>query len=87
MIKVRTIRRKGSDTERWDITALNDMKGTPWEPQLGVDSIEIYSKIKLRELRQNEAETEPRIPKGVTPLVRKNRLGIIERDIRKHGMP
>ena len=35
VIKVRTIRRKGSDNERWDLVQLNEMRGTPWEPQPG----------------------------------------------------
>ena len=48
VIKVRTVRRKGSEEERWNIVQLNEMKGTPWEPQLGVDTSEIYSKIKVR---------------------------------------
>ena len=48
VIKVRTVRRKGSEEERWNIVQLNDMKGSPWEPQPGVDSSDIYiRKLKL----------------------------------------
>ena len=47
VIKVRTVRRKGSDAERWDVSAIDAMVGTPWEPQPGVDSIETVSYTHL----------------------------------------
>ena len=34
-IKVRTVRRKGTDTERWNVVQIQEMKGTPWEPTPG----------------------------------------------------
>ena len=41
VIKVRTIRRKGSEEERWNIVQVDRMKGTPWEPQPGRNSFNI----------------------------------------------
>ena len=34
-IKVRSIRRKGSEEERWNWEEFNGIKGTPWEPSPG----------------------------------------------------
>ena len=65
VIKVRTVRRKGSEAERWDVGATDSMVGTPWEPQPGVDSMEIQAKIKVRELQGEELRDMPRVPEGV----------------------
>ena len=46
IIKVRTIRRKGSNEERWNITQLENMKGTPWDPTPASQDMEIKSKIR-----------------------------------------
>ena len=35
VIKVRTVRRKGSPEERWDTVGIDSMKGIPWELVLG----------------------------------------------------
>ena len=40
-----------------NIVQLNEMKGSPWEPQPGVDTTEIYSKIKIRNM-QTDKEVE-----------------------------
>ena len=44
VIKVRTLRRKGSKEERWNIVQINEMKGTPWQPQPGRNSYNIETK-------------------------------------------
>jgi hypothetical protein len=60
------------------------MRGSPWEPQPGVDSVEIYSKIKIRS--DKDPEPEFRIPIGVDKPKRINRFRIEIKDIERHGM-
>ena len=38
VIRCRTVRRKGSDEERWSLTQVQNMKGTPWAPEPDIDS-------------------------------------------------
>ena len=57
VIKVGIVRRKGSNADRCDLAQLDSIKGSPWEPQLGVDSIEIYAKIKVRSEEGRERES------------------------------
>ena len=69
VIKVRTVRRKGTHAERWDMDQLNRIRGTPWEPQPGSGSQEIRAKI--RPIRQDEP-APARIPEGVPVTRRKH---------------
>ena len=61
------------------------MIGTPWEPQPGVDSIEIYSKIKVRELGEEELREMPRVPEGVERPKGYHRFKIRKEDVEKYG--
>jgi hypothetical protein len=81
VIKVRTVRRKGSHVERWCAVQLDAMQGTPWEPQPGVDSVEIFSKIKV--LSEKDAAELPRLPEGVKDIDRKHRFPIRKGDVEK----
>ena len=73
VIKVRSIRRKGTNEERWNTIQLDEMKGTPWEPQPGRDSHNVESKIIVH----REPPPEPiELPKGVELPRRKNRFHI-----------
>ena len=45
VLKVRSVRRKGSHEDRWDVKQLDEMKGTPWEPVPGSPGTEMTSRI------------------------------------------
>ena len=47
VIKVRTVRRKGSDEERWNIKKLSEVRGTPWKPNPEVEDQNIYCNVKI----------------------------------------
>ena len=47
VIKCRTIRRKSSDQERYNVELFNSMQGVPWEPEPGRPGIEIRTKVRL----------------------------------------
>ena len=84
VIKVRTMRRKGSREERWNIVQINEMKGTPWQPQPGRNSYNIETKIVGRATSARGESSE--IPTGVERLRRKNRFHIKGADIDKYCM-
>ena len=58
VIKVRTIRRKGSHDERWDPEIINNFKGVPWEPIPGVSGSEIRTRVII-EVRDPDEVSEP----------------------------
>ena len=58
IVKARTFRRMSADNDRWNLEALQSMKGTPWEPCPGTDET-LKPKIALG--------PEPEIPKTVEP--------------------
>ena len=60
--------------------AIDNMRGTPWEPQPGLDSVEIYAKIRVRELREEELREMPRVPEGVERPKGNNRFRIKRED-------
>ena len=43
VIKVRSVRRRGSHEDRWNAEELMEMKGLPWEPVPGRENIEIQT--------------------------------------------
>ena len=51
VIKSRTFRCKGSEEERWDEETILGVKGTPWEPNPGVQSYEIRSRVHRAYMR------------------------------------
>ena len=44
---MRSIRRKGSEEEKWDRGRMEAMKGVPWEPVPGIEGIEIHSRVTM----------------------------------------
>ena len=47
VIKVRSIRRKGTAQARWNADVWGRVKGTPWEPVPGREGVEVMSKVEL----------------------------------------
>ena len=47
VIKVRSVRRKGTAQARWDVELWDKVKGTPWEPVPGREGVEVMSKVEL----------------------------------------
>ena len=48
VIKTRSIRRKAGD-QRWDKELFNSIKGTPWEPIPGRNTIEVPISVRIPE--------------------------------------
>jgi hypothetical protein len=46
VVKVRAIRRRGSQEDRWNWEEFQEMKGLPWEPVPGRPGIEIKARIE-----------------------------------------
>ena len=63
-VKVRTVRRKGSEEERWNWEEFNAVQGLPWEPIPGRPGIELTSKIggdeTKREIQPKSEIAEPK---------------------------
>ena len=81
VIKVRTVRRKGSNEERWNWEEFSEMKGVPWEPVPGSPEREMESRIggprRNKEiLKSNEGEVRESV---------KREFRIERNDVRKHG--
>ena len=66
VIKVRSIKRKGSKEERWNMVQLDEMVGTPWEPEPGRPDTEVQAQIRARgEEEEGGREEEPaNLPAG-----------------------
>ncbi len=45
VMKCRTIKRKGTREERWDLGQVEKMKGVPWEPEPGREEVEIEFRL------------------------------------------
>jgi len=58
VIKVRSVRRKGTAQARWDAGLWERVKGTPWEPVPGREGVEVRSSVEL-----------PPAPMEVPPMV------------------
>ena len=78
VIKVRTVRRKGTNEERWNAVQVDRMCGTPWQPQPGIDSIEVKSKIIMR--REEENNAAPELLEGVPRIAKQRRFKILKKD-------
>jgi hypothetical protein len=55
VMKCRTIKRKGTKEERWDLGQVEKMKGVPWEPEPGREEVEIG--VRLRAWSERERES------------------------------
>ncbi len=55
--------RKGTMEERWASGQVENMKGTPWEPEPGREEAEVA--VRLRIWNDKEKENGPRMPEGV----------------------
>jgi len=64
VIKVRAVRRKGSEQERWNWEEFNEVKGSPWEPTPGRPGIEMTSRIggdeSKRDMQPKDDSAEPK---------------------------
>ena len=75
VVKVRTIRRKFELRDRWNLTELKEMQGTPWEPYPG-------DRLTMRALRpQIPRDADSSIPAKPQPAPVKGRK--IDFSIRK----
>ena len=81
VIKVRSVRRKGSHEDRWEIEQLNAMRGTPWEPVPGSPGTEIKSRIAPD---REEKDVIPR-EDGEDREVRLKEFRIERRDVFDNG--
>ena len=63
VIKCRTVKRKATKEERWTSGQVENIKGTPWEPEPGRDEAEVG--VRLRVWSERERVEGPRIPEGV----------------------
>ena len=78
VVKCRTIKRKGSDEQRWDLGAIERMNGTPWEPERGRHGGEIMTRLRAW---NNGGAEGPRVPIGVQPPRRAYRGQIRKFDV------
>ena len=78
VVKCRTVRRKAGETQRWDMGAVNAMKGLPWEPEPGIDSMQVN--IKLGDWTKAEVGRENPVPEQV-----KERKRVKQNDCRRVG--
>ena len=78
-LKVRSVKRRPEE-ERWDIAALQDIKGVPWEVIPGHPDREIKCRIFI-EAPPGEPE---RMPQGKESTTK--RVYITKKDIAKHGV-
>ena len=58
VVKARAVRRKSNFEERWNFNQFNEIKGAPWEPIPGSNSIEIKSRVNLEERSQAQITKE-----------------------------
>ena len=71
VIKVRTIRRKAGDSLRWDKALLHSVRGLPWEPVPGRDSVEVPISVSV-----------PDEDKVVLPAAENSEKVIVTRDFK-----
>ena len=50
VVKVRSIRRKGTEEMRWKREQMESMKEVPWEPVPGRAGVEIHSRVLMPEV-------------------------------------
>ena len=82
IIKIRTVRRKSSKEERWNITQLENMVGSPWEPTPGSEDTEIKSRIRSR--TEQEYKEQPQVMESEERLGRAEyRFQIRKQDVRE----
>ena len=79
VIKVRDVKRKGTEEQRWDISKFNEFKGVPWEPIPGREGIEIKARVNV----PREGGRPDPVMRGSEPVPRRAR--ITREDMRKMG--
>ena len=83
VIKVRSIRGKSSEAEKWCVEEFNKIKGTPWEPEPGRPGIQIGSRVRI------PVESNPEIGEAVAAPDKEiigRRMKIYAEDVRKYKM-
>ena len=81
VIKIRDIRRKGTESERWNLDKFNSFQGTPWEPIPGREGIELKTCVHVPK------DTDPVNPvaKGEDKEAIPRRVRITREQIRMQG--
>ena len=82
VIKCRTVRRKGTKEERWASGQVENMKGTPWEPEPGREEGEVA--VRLRIWNEKEKTEGPRMPEGIDRPKVGRRFRILKEDVEKY---
>jgi len=80
IVKARTVRRKGTDADRWNTDELNAMKGLPWETIPGREGESIRSNVRIPDEPKPTGIKEQEEPKRQV-----RRLNIQKRDLDTHG--
>ena len=81
VLKVRAIRRRGSQQDRWNWEEFKKVVGLPWEPIPGRPEIEMTSRIE--DGMQNRPVQEPTIGEDRDAVKREFRIH--KGDVREHG--
>ena len=71
VVKARDFRRKGSHSERWDISNFNEFRGVPWQPIPGVEDSELKVRVSMPLTGDISKPTEV---KPYTPVSRRSRI-------------
>ncbi len=59
ILKARTFRPRGSIKESWNKSFFNKCTGSPWEPVIGRNGIEVKSSVRLQEDQEEEDIGKP----------------------------
>ena len=81
VVKCRTMKR---NAQKWDIGAVNDMQGVPWESEPDRTNVQIG--IKVREWKKREVDADQVLPAEVKETRRVNKFSILLRDVDEHGV-
>ena len=84
VVKCRTMKRKAGNAQKWDIGAVNEMQGVPWEPE--PDRTNVLIGIKVREWKKREVDADQVLPAEVKETRRVNKFSILPRDVDEHGV-
>ena len=79
---MRTVRRVGLVSERWNKEAVNGMRGTPWEPIPGRVGIEVKASVHFKE---DKDELKGAQEGGRRPIIRR-RVKITKGEVERMGM-
>jgi hypothetical protein len=81
VVKVMSIRRKGSEEDRWNWLEFTKLRGTPWGPIPGKGDVEIRTSVRMP-VGEHIIVAEPAEHRELEV----SRTYICKRDVAKHGM-